>query len=51
MVRIEEELRAAINDIRQITYTGRRELPLRTSHCPLCPYFIEGRCMLDVGGK
>jgi ATP-dependent helicase/nuclease subunit A len=50
MGRIEEELRAAITDIRQITYTGRRELPLRTSHCPLCPYFIEGRCMLDVGG-
>jgi hypothetical protein len=50
MGRIEEELRAAINDIRHITYTGRRELPLRTSHCPLCPYFIEERCMLDVRG-
>jgi hypothetical protein len=49
MTRIEEELRTAIDDIRQITYSGRRELPLRTPHCPICPYFIEGRCMLAVG--
>jgi hypothetical protein len=47
MIRIEEELRAAIADIRQITYTGRRELPLRTAHCPLCPYYVREHCMLE----
>jgi hypothetical protein len=48
MIRIEEELRAAIADIRQITYTGRRELPLRTAHCPLCPYYVKEHCMLEA---
>jgi hypothetical protein len=44
--RIEEELRSGIADIRALSYTGRRELPLRTPHCPDCPYWIEGRCLL-----
>jgi ATP-dependent helicase/nuclease subunit A len=45
-LRIEEELRGGIADIRALTYTGRRELPLRTPHCPDCPYWIEGACLL-----
>ncbi len=45
-MRIKEELRAAIEDIRAISYSGRRELPLRTPHCPHCPYWIEERCLL-----
>jgi ATP-dependent helicase/nuclease subunit A len=48
-MRIEEELRSAIADIRAITYSGRRDLPLRTPHCPECPYFIEGSCLLGRG--
>lgn len=46
IMRIEEELRNSIADIRSITYSGRRELPLRTPHCPDCPYWIEEVCLL-----
>ena len=45
-MRIEEELGSAIADIRAISYTGRRDLPLQTPHCPECPYWIERRCLL-----
>lgn len=47
--RIGEELRSAVDDIRALTYSGRRELPLRTPHCPDCPYWIEERCLLARG--
>jgi hypothetical protein len=47
-MRIEEELKSAIGDIRALSYTGRRELPVRRPHCPICPYFIEGRCLMDI---
>lgn len=53
-LRIEEELRSHIGDIRALSYTGRRELPLRTPHCPDCPYWIEGACLLaraEEGGR
>ncbi len=46
MTRIEEELRVSIEGIRTLTYTGRRELPLRSDHCPLCPYWIGRACLL-----
>lgn len=49
IMRIEEELRNSIADIRSITYSGRRELPLRTPHCPDCPYWIENVCLLGKG--
>jgi hypothetical protein len=46
MRRVEEELGAAFDDIRAISYTGRSRLPLRTPHCPVCPFWIERRCLL-----
>jgi ATP-dependent helicase/nuclease subunit A len=51
MMRIEEEVRAAIADIRQISYTGRRQLPLKSPHCPLCPYWIQEQCLLGRVGR
>ncbi|MEO5930295.1 MAG: UvrD-helicase domain-containing protein [Candidatus Kapaibacterium sp.] len=49
--RIEEEIRAAIGDIRALSFSGRRELPLRTPHCPECPYWIEKTCLLARAGE
>ncbi len=49
-IRIKEELRSLIDDIRALSYTGRRELPLRTPHCPDCPYWIDGVCLLARAG-
>lgn len=46
LVRVEEEIRANIEDIRALSYSGRSRLPLRTPHCPICPYWIEGECLL-----
>ncbi len=46
LVRTEEEIAATIEDIRAVSYSGRRRLPLATPHCPLCPYWIEGECLL-----
>lgn len=45
--RIEEELASGIADIRALSYSGRRELPLETPHCPACAYWVEGRCLLS----
>lgn len=46
-MRIEETIGSAIDDIRAITYSGRRDLPMRTPHCPACAYWLEGRCLLE----
>ncbi len=46
MRRVEDELRSAFDDIRALSYTGRRTLPLRTPHCPDCPYWIDRICLL-----
>jgi hypothetical protein len=44
--RIEEDLRRGIGEIRALTYGEGGSLPLRTPHCPECPYWIEERCLL-----
>ncbi len=49
LLRAEEEFRSIVEDIRSITYTARRDLPLSTPHCPICPYFVEERCLLAHG--
>ncbi len=46
MIGIEEEVRASIEEIRAISYIGRRELPYKTQHCKWCAYFIQGQCLL-----
>ncbi|MGE3801406.1 MAG: 3'-5' exonuclease, partial [Candidatus Kapaibacterium sp.] len=46
LARTEEEIVATIEDIRALSYSGRRQLPLTTAHCSLCPYWIEGECLL-----
>lgn len=45
-MRIEQDIRAAINDIRALTYGVRRALPDRTPHCPVCPFYIGGGCLM-----
>lgn len=50
LVRIEEEIRTNIEDIRALSYTGRGRLPLLTPHCPICPYWIEKECLLGKEG-
>lgn len=47
-MRIEQDIRAAINDIRALTYGVRRALPDRTPHCPDCPFFIGGECLMTA---
>lgn len=44
-MRIEQDLRASITDIRALTHGARRALPDRTPHCPDCPFFIGGECV------
>ena len=46
LLRTEEEITSTIEDIRSLSYTGRRQLPLKTPHCTLCPYWIEQKCLL-----
>lgn len=46
MRRAEDELHTAFRDIHDLSYTSRGRLPLRTLHCPNCPYWIEGSCLL-----
>ena len=49
LLRAEEEFRSIIEDIRSISYSARRDLPLSTPHCPLCPYFVDRNCLLAHG--
>ena len=46
LLRAAEEFRAIIEDIRSISYSARRDLPLATDHCQICPYFVESNCLL-----
>lgn len=50
MHRAEDELRTAFRDIHDLSYTSRGRLPLRTPHCPNCPYWIEESCLLGKKG-
>lgn len=50
MLRIEQELASAIADIRALSYSGRARFPTSTPHCPICPYYVEGKCLLDTTG-
>lgn len=46
MERIEEDIARDLAEIRELTYGTGGRLPLRTPHCPECPYWIEGACLL-----
>ncbi|MBS1913263.1 MAG: UvrD-helicase domain-containing protein [Bacteroidetes bacterium] len=45
-LRIGEEITSGIESIRALTYSGRRDLPLATPHCPACAYFVQGECVM-----
>jgi|GEM_PF-1841705 len=45
--RVEDDALRMVEDIRALSYTGRRSLPTQTSHCPHCPYFIDSLCLLE----
>ncbi|HVZ38809.1 MAG TPA: UvrD-helicase domain-containing protein [Candidatus Kapabacteria bacterium] len=50
-MRIGEEIASGIEDIRALTYSGRRDLPLATPHCPACAYFVQGECVMKRAGR
>lgn len=45
--RVEDSALRMVEDIRALSYTGRRSLPTRTPHCPHCPYFIDNLCLFE----
>lgn len=46
LLRFDDEIAAAIEDMRSLSYTPRHDLPTETPHCPLCPYHVDNACIL-----